>query len=562
MEKIKRNFVLAVLTAIVFLSAMSCKKNNVTTIKTDNKFAISLLGEDTITIFDVFNIVDTSSTWNSVIHVYENGELYYVYVADTVKGIVSGEKLLTEIKDITVLDTNVCHVPALTIPQEMYDIRALLESGGGVSPVPFSYEFKMDTVLTIPDFPNVSFEVENFTIIRALMQKGLLDFCVNVGGLNDEVTKCYFTIESPNIIDESGTFSSIILNHDNLFKNLAGCAVVPEHDSLCLNARMRVVIPSVTFDQDNTTLSYFNEYMGALEAIGGEHVVDYNGLISNLAIESVEGIVNVPSIRYGGVYDDIEFKINLEGDLQINKPNTFVKYLNTFNFGVEAAIDTMLLHSKGGTYTDVLKTDEITLTLESTPSYKDADITGEIIDFIDVLGDYDRFAYAGEVRIDNEDAISVHRDSHVDIATMMELKLGMKINELVYRDTLDMSMGDVTVKNLIEEFDFKFDLTNDLPFELVFQAYLIGNNGVVTDSLFDETNNRIPSSYGGDPVSVTNIVKVTDERLDNVLHAKKMIYKVAVSTGGHDVVLKASDMIVVSVGVMTKTSEIDVNDVL
>lgn len=559
MNKNFYNILMTVITAALLCVTFSCKRNNITKIKTDNKFAIPLLIGDTVTICDVFDIIDP--TWNSVVFTDENDVLYYVYVADTAKNVVSGEKLLNEIEDIDIDVSGNIDIPEIAVPEEVYEIRDLIASGGGVSPVPFSYEFKIDTTMSVPDFPKLPFAIENFSITKVVMKGGLIDFILDVEGIDESLMQCQITLSSSNITDSEGAFSITAYNHGSVIKDLAECTVTPVNDSVGMQASFRIVMPSITLNE-NTTLSQLDEYIMAVENIGGSHDVSLLGSISGLKLKSVEGVVNVPSIRYGGVVEDLDFSLgNVTGDLQVNKPNTYIKYFNTFGFGVHANVDTMQLRTKDGTDMNILKTESISFELQQTSSYKDLDVTGEIIDFIDVLEEYEKFTYSGDLRIIEEDAIGVYEDSHLDVATVMNLKLGMKINELMYCDTLDMDMGEVSAQNYINEFEFKFNLTNGLPIELEFQAYLV-KNGVVTDSLFDATNNKIPSSCGGAPVSTTNIVTVTDERVDNVLEADKLIYKVKGTTMGHEVVFKSTDMVIVGIGLLTKTTEIDIDDVL
>lgn len=560
MSKKCYNIVLAVTAFVLMCAVLSCKRNNVTKIKTDNKFAIPLLVGDTITVRDALNMID--STWNSFVFTDENGALYYVYVADTAKDVVSGEKLLNEIDEIDIDVSGEIDIQEIAVPEEVYEIRDLIASGGGVPPTPFSYEFKLDTTILIPDFPKLPFAVENFSILKVVMKSGSIDFLLDVDGFDENMMQCWITVMSSAIVDGDGPFSLVVGNHGNVLKDLAGCTITPVNDSVEMQANIRIVVPSVIFDE-NTTLSQLDEYISAVESIGGSHGINLLGSISGLRLKSVEGIVNVPSIRYRGVVEDIEFNLeNVTGDLNVNKPNVIIKYLNTFGFGVQANVDTMQLRTKKDSADiNILKTESITFELQQTPSYKDLDVTGEIIDYIDVLEEYEKFTYSGDLKIIDEDAIGVYEDSHLDIATIMNIKLGMKINELVYCDTLDMDVGEMSVRNYINEFDFKFNLTNGLPVELELQAYLM-ENGVVTDSLFDETNNKIPSGFGGEPMNTTNIVAVTAERLDNVMNADKLIFKIRLTTTGQEVVFRATDMVVVSIGLMTKTTEIDIDDVL
>lgn len=553
------NIMMTVVTVVLLCAAFSCKRNNVKRIKTDNKFAIQLLADDTVTVYDALGIMD--SAWRTAVFIDEDDVLYYTYEADTAKNVISGEELLNKIDDIEIDVSSDIEIPDVTVPNELYEIRELIAGGGGVPPVPFSYELKFDTTLLISDFPGLPFAIENFSITKVMMKTGSIGFVLDVDGLDESLVQFQITLMSQNIIDSEGPFSFTVSNHGNVLKDLTGCAITPVNDTVGLQASVRIMMPSVVINE-NTTLSQLDAIIYAVENIGGICNVNLRGSISDLKLKSVEGRVNVPSVRFGGVAEDLSFDIeNLTGDLEVNKPHLVIKYLNNFGFGANAKFDTMCLHTKEGTDINIMKTENISFDVEKTSSYSDLDVTGELIDYIDVLRKYEWFKYSGEVGINNQDAIGVYEDSHIDVATFVSIKLGMKVSELMYCDTVDMDMGgDVTIQNYLDEIDFKFNLTNGLPIELEFQAYLM-ENGVVTDSLFDETNNKIPSSFGGDPVSKTNIIVATDERLDNVLNADKLIYKIRLTTTGHEVVFRSKDMIVVGIGILTKTNEIDIDSI-
>lgn len=559
MNKKFYNITMTIVTVVLVCVALSCKRNNVRRIKTDNKFAVQLLADDTVTVYDALGIMD--SAWRTAVFIDENDVLYYMYETDTAKNVISGEELLNKIDDIDIDVSSEIDIPEVTIPNEIYEIRELIASGGGVPPVPFSYELKFDTTLLISDFPGLPFTIENFAITKVVMKTGSIEFVLDIEGLDESLVQFQITLMSQNIIDSEGPFSFVVSNHGTVLKDLTECTINPVNDTVGLQASVRIVMPSIVINE-NTSLSQLDALIYAVENIGGIHNVNLHGSISDLKLKSVEGRVNVPSVRFGGVAEDLSFDIdNLTGDLHVNKPNFIIKYLNNFGFGANAKFDTMCLHTEEGTDLNIMKTESISFEVEKTSSYNDLDVTGELIDYIDVLKKYEWFKYSGEVGISNQDAIGVYEDSHIDVATFMSIRLGMKVNELMYCDTVDMDMGDVSVQNYLDEIDFNFRLTNGLPVELEFQAYLM-ENGVVTDSLFDETNNTIPSSFGGNPVTKTNVIVATEERLDNVINADKLIYKIKLTTTGHEVVFRSKDMIVVGVGVLTKTNEIDLDNML
>ncbi len=560
MYKKYSNAVLMMAVAVLSCFSLSCGKDDVTKIKTDNSFAIALLVDDTVNSCDILDEIDPE--WNKTIFIDENDELYYVYVSDTLKDVISGRKLLGEVEDIDINVSEMIRFPEIEIPEEVYAIRDIIASGA-VPPV--SYEYKIDTTLMIPDFPGLPFAVEFFSINKTMLREGFLNLNISAEGIDDNVLQCQFVLTSADIVTEGGTFEITAVNHENVSVNMKDCTITPDNGVLGLNSCVRIMVPSVIFGP-NTTLDQIDGYIQAVEMIGGRHNVSMNGKFGNVKLKFVEGILNIPYVRYGNVVEDLDFSLgSLTGDLNVNTPDVLVKYVNSFGFGTHAAIDTMTLRTKQGDDIDVMKTDEISFNVDQSSSYNQLDISGEVIDYIDVMQDYDKFIYSGRLSVINEDAVGVYEDSHIDIATVINVKLGMKINELIYIDTLDVDFSDmnddVTVMENVDEVDFKFALKNNLPFAVDFQAYLL-KNGNITDSLFDASNSLITSSYGHGPVEKENVVVITDERLDKLVEADHLMYRCKAMTSGREVVLKSTDFIVIGIGLMTKTTEVDIDDLL
>ena len=156
-------------------------------------------------------------------------------------------------------------------------------------------------------------------------------------------------------------------------------------------------------------------------------------------------------------------------------------------------------------------------------------------------------------------------DSHIDVIADLALPLEFNIDNLAYVDTLDFSLDlgsenedGFHVEDVFDELEFKFVFENDLPIEIKPQMYIM-ENGAVIDSLFDGAA-CIHGNFDGQLVEDVIVVKVVDEKLQNVQLADKLLLNIRLSSHGNNVVINANDFFNLRIGLKTKTTEIYTED--
>ena len=80
-------------------------------------------------------------------------------------------------------------------------------------------------------------------------------------------------------------------------------------------------------------------------------------------------------------------------------------------------------------------------------------------------------------------------------------------------------------------------------------------NGVVIDSLF-ESGSYINGAFGGNAADDVLIVKIKDEKLENIQKADQLKLDISLTSLGNDVVINSNDYFNLRLGLKTKTTEV------
>lgn len=508
-----------ILLILLFNILISCKKNNVRTIEVDNSFALSLFS-DTIVLEDLLSMMD--STVVQWIHVDENGDLS-AYYADSIKNVVTGSQIFSELEDIPFELNEVFELP--TIP---------------FMPQPVPYELELDSVILLP------FVFDDFQINSVVMEGGFLDFNIST----DIPYVNRIELEAHNVFAPDGStlvFTIDIINNNASFMvDFADYQIVPIDDNIVFSAKIYMTVGE--------------------QEIGGNYYVNINGGLRNLELQSLDGAVNDLLIPFNEL-TDVEFGIdNVHGDFKINTPDINIKYVNTFGFQVNSTIDSLYFKDVQNNYISLIKNWEpLDLTFNTSAEYQSVgNLANQIVDEIDVLCDYEQFAVKGDVLLscDNVTGNTISQDSYIDMIAEVSLPLSFNVANLRFVDTLSFGIGDV-IENQeettglanLDKIEFRFVIANDLPIKIMPQLYLLEND-LVIDSIFEE---RAVINAGFDGVvPATDIISVSieDELIDKVIDANRIILDIILSTETNSVILNNKDYFSLRLGVRTYTSEI------
>lgn len=524
MNRILKTAILTVLIVVLAVFASSCKKKEVKKIVVNNQFAISLFN-DTISVKDIIN--DMDSTTNSWLRVKEDGSLC-AYYADSVNSIIKASDFLSDIPDVS------------------------FESETEFSMQPITDSEEKDTTVFSDRFTEIPFEYDDFIIDTVVLRSGIFTFNLDITPLNGASE---FTLLKRIVI-----FSNQLVSQDNVplriqvdygrngaSVDLAGYKIRPDEDKkVYFSSEITFhYIPSEGFD-------------------GGDYKCNlHDGGLTDVSFKTVFATVTK---TIDSTYSDhlpIDFGINgLSGSAFLPVPDINLTYRNTFGLSASTFVDTLQFYSPTIGITDLLAAPTWEEVITPTNGEYVSRPIGNFVDEIDALAGYTRFDFSGKVTLlEAGQHVSISDTSAIDVIADVEMPFSFKIDDLRYLDTVDISFGDdVNIQNYLDEIDFTIDYRNLIPLEVELQA-LFMKNGVVIDSLF---NGNCLLAYGDTQNPPIECI-ITDDKLFNVLRANQLILRVGVSTtniSSGDVTILESNSIAIRMKMLTKSTEISMDDIL
>jgi len=525
MRKVFTNSILTVLVVLVAIATASCKKKEVKKIAVDNQFAVALFN-DTISLKKILHDMDsTTNTWLRV-----RNDSIFAFYADSVNGVIKASDFLGAIPNMDGFNT----VTEFTL--------------GGIDETE-----EKDTTLFTERFTEIPFEYDGFDIEEVVLRSGTFSFDVEVTPLNGSTPfhlLKQIVIFSEQLVSQDGVPMNIVLDYGRGRKSvdLADYKIIPD------TAKTVAFSSRITFHYDPT-----------IGFDGGDYQCDLTGSLTNVGFKTVYAVVTKELDSVFNDHADIDFGINgLSGSAYLPVPKIELTYRNTF--GLSATSDVTRLefyNSRTGLITDLLAADHWEETIEPTNGRFVSRRIGNFVEEIDALAGYTRLDFDGNVMMAMPgDKISISDTSTVDVISEIEMPLSFRISDLHYTDTIKISFGDdVNIQNYLDEIDFTIDFDNKIPLQITLQG-LFMKNGTVIDSLFDNGGTILYN----EPGSLECIV--TDRKMKNVLRANQMLLRLGVTTqfDGQSqpemVILKESNDIALRMKMLTKSSEINLDDIL
>lgn len=518
MRKLFTTRVLMVLAAMTMVFAVSCKKKDVKKIEVDNQFAVALFC-DNVALKDIINDMDgTTDSWLRV-----RNDSLFAYYADTIDGVLKASDFLGDLKDTDfTTSTN-------------FSLNGVYDNE------------EHDTTLFSEGFTTIPFVYDGFDIEEVIMRSGVFSFDVTITPeipMLKQIVIFSEQLVSPE--DEQPLMITIDYEKGNKIVDLSGYKLRPDGNK------------NVNFSSYITF--HYNPQVGF---DGGSYTSDLVGGITNAKFKTVYAIVTKPLDSLYTDVQPIDFGINgLSGSAMLPVPRVALTYRNTFGLKAECDVTKFeFMNSVTGLTTNLIATDHIDIDINPTNGEYRGFVIQGFTDQIDALAGYTQLDFNGEVNLAMPgDHISISDTSQVDVIANVEMPMSFKISELCYVDTVDVKFGqDVNIQNYLDEIDFTIDYDNQIPVDVKLQGIFLSNNHVV-DSLFDN---------GGAILYKQNSslkCVVTDRKLDNVMKANKMILRLGLDTNfegePETVILKESDNIFLRMKMLTKTNEINIDDIL
>ena len=501
------------LVSLVLIFAISCKKKNVKKIAVDNQFAISLFS-DSMSMMDVLGLMD--STTNQWLRVKPDGSIW-AYYDNRMDSVIKASDLLGEIEDMTIEPTTT----TFSLP---------------TTPKSFIDTLRVDKFASFP----VNFA--GFEIVSVEMRTGMLGFSIELNEQIDMLKTIIITTNS--IILQNGEPLSLNLEMTGTSASdavdLANCILIPdENNSVSFSAAIVMDIDPMTYT-------------------GGDYECTISGGITDVGFKTVHGIINK---SLNQVFDnslEINFGINgVDGDLFLPIPNVNLIYNNTFGLGTECKINKLrLVNASTGVEANLLGDGVDSIMVDVYPTGVDTvyhTITG-FNQAVNIMEHYSNFEFKGgiDMLFDENGQVSVSDTSVISVIGNVEMQMKCQISDLKYCDTLDVNLGgDMPENNYFSEIDFFIDADSKIKLDMDLQLLFLNDNNVVVDSLFDGQH-----TINYNEANTLETI-ITNERIDRIMNAKKIVMRITISTDNHEMVeFNVADRLALRVRMLTKASEI------
>ncbi len=505
----------AMVLILLFLTLFSCKRDEVKVIEVNSVWSMSLF-HDYITVSDALNLVD--STWNTWLKVKPNGDLYACY-SDSVDRVLDAKDVLWAVPDADFSASGEFELPELPAVPGLH------------------------VVVNESDFVSVPFHFDGFQINEAGMRDGEMSMALS-SSLNVIDT---VVLSSSNIVMLDGSdFNYVFVADGSSFSavvDMSGCVLKPdENGNVIFSASLAVT----TDDTPVSGIQTFN--------------IDIH--FADARFSFVEGIFSEMTASYSDTVN-IDFGLNnVSGSFELYTPKVILGYINTLGLKTVCDVDSLYLGDDNGEKTTIIKNwESLSLELNNSDdntSYDSLIIDEQIVDMLNLIGDYSFLGFTGSVSVPGSDnnVARMTDDSFVSLAAEVEMPIKYKVTEFVYSDTVDFDMGiELEDEGLsLDEIEFKFSFENGLPMQIIPQIYFM-QNSVVVDSLI-LSDNVISGCYDGSTSKTELLVSVSEDRLDKVMNADQLKLRFGLSTEGHEVTMNTLDGFGLRIGAKLKTKSI------
>jgi hypothetical protein len=410
-------------------------------------------------------------------------------------------------------------------------------------------------LLDFKDFVSVPFEYEGYEIEFVQLKNGRLNLALST----DLTLVRNVVLSTDNIKMGNGSNMEIALDftkglEQEVTLDLTNCIIAPENKNITFSATLVLDIPLEEGFE------------------GGLYTVDVNGGIMDVEFKSIDGKINDFVFDFIGSHD-FDFSIpNVDGNLKIATPEFSIKYVNTFGFRADGVIDSLYLSDDAGNMTSLIKDGQrVELSLHSTGGAYDSisDLDEKLVDDINILQGFNKITFNGNIILGCDEVTDnmITDDSHIDIIADLAIPLEFKMENLNYTNTFDFDLSldnseeneeSIHLENIFDELEFKLIFNNAIPVQITPQVYVL-ENGVALDSLFDEKA-CIHGKFDDEITEDILVVRVTGDKLEHVQRADQLMLDITLSSEGERVVLNTNDYFDLRIGLKTKTSEINMND--
>ena len=510
MRRLYRLTIATILVVIVALATVSCNKK-VKKIKVDNQFAISIFN-DTISLREMLN--DMDSTANSWLRV--RNDSIFVFYSDSVNVVLNANDMIGRLGDVS-FNTNT----HFNMPD-------------------FEATNSQDTVIIVDKFMTVPFHYDDFAIEEVILRSGLLSFSFNTNPNIVPLKRLELYSYQMLTDDDEPLLLTIDYNKPGFDVDLADFKIIPENDTLAFGARVYLHLDSGIYE-------------------GGEYDCSLSGSMRHVGFKTVYAVVDKTLDSIFTTDTNIDFGIQgLSGSALLPIPKISITYRNTFGLSALGDINVLqFVNEHTGEVTNLLASDHVDVDILPTEGeYRSVVIEG-LTNQIDALAGYTQLNFEGRATMAMPGQhISISDTSAVDIVADIEMPLSFKLSNLHYIDTIEVDFGeDINMNDYFDEIDFFVDYNNQIPLQIEMQGIFM-KDGFPMDSLFDDGGSILYDE------SSTIKCVITDSKLRHFMQANKMALRLGVSTEFQEdpVIIKESETLALRLRILTKTSEINIDN--
>ena len=272
----------------------------------------------------------------------------------------------------------------------------------------------------------------------------------------------------------------------------------------------------------------------------------FNFEVSNIKLSSVGGIFNFDKIEFENRAINLAFTKRVTSSKGINVRNPDIRLIFDNSFSIPFNFASEGIVAKVGGRTEMVTGFPSSTTIlpcnatNHAPVISNAAMLPES-NFINVLSRLPSdLNFKGAFSLDPNfvgKSGTVKLGERLIVTGDVLIPLDMSLNEIVFCDTVDADFGKA-LSSKIDQLKLKVLASNGYPFELLLQTYVLNDQMVVVDSLFQKpakinsggasdtrSNRATPSDF---------IIDLNPDRLKRLKEGRKVIYKASVSTLNKD----------------------------
>lgn len=487
--------VVAVLTAVLFAS---CKKDhydvsNVHGIHAEGGVLLPI-GSKSLSMMDMMERFHL----DSLITCTDDGSLFYTYTYEG-NNVVDGDSLLR----FNNLDYN----EHIAFP----------------NPFVFNMPSILDTVVSF-DMP-LQFESDYIGVLEAWMRSGRFDFDIstNIGIMRHVV------LRSPDIKDDQGN-----------------------------DLRLEFPLSDGTFSVDIGGLRYetdeankitlgFDIAMDLAWSDDPELYIDLDIKGRDFCIREMMGYVHT-FVSQGSIDTTFHlFPSNLTGTLDIKDARLRISERNLFGIATRLEVDTAVVYADGIPPYSLLDPLPLYVTIPTQMQFGEV-FNRPISGTIEAHGGKAHATYQFVINpFGVTDIVSVADTCAIDVQVGVDIPFAFKVTDVQYLDTVELAMNEIEMPDMIKKLTLDLSLTSTLPLNLDGWFYLYDSQADMITDILNPDGQLIVASYDGQPTSTMVSIEITEDRLENLFRADRIITRLALDTDARDVKLNANQRLGLSI---------------